>query len=592
MGINFLVQAQKQSPKTAPYSQSDIENLYNHCIRVREDTVSRIFISYLDKHHIRKENVPAFYAFCKDFKTYCEKQNNQSLSRRIEIIDAYGHIRFEKATAQQAIKILEALHEKYTDQKDYDAALVCLLELSQYLHAQDDKIKALQILFYGEKFAVKHHLQQKISYHGILDRIGYKLWQLDKPLASIQYFKRGLATGLALNRDSLIAFNGIGMNYQKLDSLPQSLYHFNEASKVALADNNEVFNTVVLGSKAVTLLKMGELEKAYTYSVQYKNLSIKYPLWDNAVDAFNNLIKIELKRNNLAHSKILLDSLNGIMNKISPTDYVSLSRHKEAAWLFYEKQQQFSEALAAYKEYVRFDSFLQDYANKNKISELELNAQVRIYEENMTEKERAREARRLVEIAIVCIVVLLLFCLAVWAYRRYKKVQNQKHEIEVVSQNQVIEIEILKKQLLNQLNAIRTHNDSYIALNAKNTGEFLNTNDILEEISKENGLDSQTTQIQLLKAFDLTQKKHWQVFKESFKAAYPKFEQDIVVKTGTLSQAELRLMMLLKLELNNKEIAHTLLITIDGVKKAKYRLYKKIGVTSSSEMDAFLNHTN
>jgi DNA-binding CsgD family transcriptional regulator len=56
-----------------------------------------------------------------------------------------------------------------------------------------------------------------------------------------------------------------------------------------------------------------------------------------------------------------------------------------------------------------------------------------------------------------------------------------------------------------------------------------------------------------------------------------------------VSAAELRLMMLLKLGLNNKQVAETLLITIDGVKKAKYRLYKKIGIGSTEEMKEFLS---
>jgi DNA-binding NarL/FixJ family response regulator len=587
-------QAQQNISHIAAYSQADVENLYRQCKEVREDTAGRICISFLDQHHIRKDNVPAFYAFCADFISYCKRKGNKALSRRMAIIELYGHLRFDSATARQASTAFENLHESYIINKDYEAALECLLGLGDYLHSLNENIKALQVLFYGEKFALKRNLQNKISFHGILDRIGYKLWQLNKPQQSNTYFKRALASGNGLNRDSLIELNGIGINYQKLDSLKQSLYYFAEARRIAIADKNEVFNTVVLGGTAAALLKMGELNMAYDYSMQYKNLSIQYPLWENAVDAFCNLIQIELKRNNTSHAKILLDSLDGIMSKISSTDFVSLKRHKEAEWLYYEKLKQFEKALSAHKEYVYYDSLFQDYANKSRISELELNAAVRLYDQEMAEKERARKLRNLLEKGIVAVAILTMIFLALWGYKKIKKAQNQKAEMETINQQQAAEIEVLKQQLLNQLAAIRTLNASYVELaaeiSAKVTSSEVNDTQIQEkaEAENDNEVNGRSSHLQLLKVFDLTKKEQWQTFKDSFSKTYPDFVQSVIAKTGSVSVAELRLLMLLKLGLNNRQIAETLLITMDGVKKAKYRLYKKIGISSPEELGDFL----
>ena len=594
----FALQAQQKTPHIAAYSQVDVENLYRYCKDVREDTVGRICISFLDQHRIRKDNVPAFYAFCKDFISYCKKKGNKPLSRRMAIIELYGHLRFDSATAQQASTAFEDLHESFIIQKDYAAAQECLLELSDYLHLTNEKLKALQVLFYAEKFAVKNNLQDKISYQGILDRIGYKLWQLNKPVQSINYFKKALVTGNSNNRDSLIELNGIGINYQKLDSLKLSLHYFAEARRVALADKNEVFNTVILGSTAATLFKMGDLNQAYVYSMQYKNLSTQYPLWENAVDAFYNLIQIELSRNNLGHTKILLDSLDGIMSKINSTDFVSLKRHKEVVWLYYEKLKQFEKALSVYKEYVHYDSLFQDYSNKNQISELELNAATRLYEQEMFEKEQNRILKDWLKTGIVVIVLIMMCFLSVWGFKKIKKAQQQKAETEIINQQQAAEIEILKQKLLTQLAAIRTHNAGYEAIAVQNLDNVPNKENItindttvpaIIVAENDNCVDSESSRMQLLMAFDLTQKEQWKEFKNLFSKTYPEFEQQIIGKIGTVSGAELRLTMLLKLGLNNKQVAETLLITIDGVKKAKYRLYKKIGISSTEEMKEFLS---
>ena len=47
--------------------------------------------------------------------------------------------------------------------------------------------------------------------------------------------------------------------------------------------------------------------------------------------------------------------------------------------------------------------------------------------------------------------------------------------------------------------------------------------------------------------------------------------------------------MLHKLGLNNKEIAQALFISLDGVKKANYRLYKKMNLKSSQELIEIFN---
>jgi DNA-binding CsgD family transcriptional regulator len=46
--------------------------------------------------------------------------------------------------------------------------------------------------------------------------------------------------------------------------------------------------------------------------------------------------------------------------------------------------------------------------------------------------------------------------------------------------------------------------------------------------------------------------------------------------------------MLHKLGLSSKEIADILFISADAVKKAKYRLYKKIGISTVLELDNFI----
>jgi len=593
--------AQQKYPPPIKYNQAELENLYNTCRQSREDTVNRICLGFLASHNLRK-NADAFNSFCKAFKQVCLNKNDRQVYRRVRIVELQGRLRLDSASDSQVSKQFEGLFNEFMNDEDHAAALECLFELGKFPQRIKNNIQSIKVLFFAEKLAEKYKLKQKISYQGILFYIGYILWELDKPAGSIRYFKRSLATGNLMFQDSMVTMNGLGMNYQKLDSPKQSLYYFNEAGRMALAVKNDVFNTVVMGSAAATLMQLGEVGKAYDYSMRYKNLSVQYKLWENAVDAFYKLIQIELAGSNTGHAKVLLDSLNGIMHSINPNDFVSIKRYKEAAYLYYEKQENFQQALIAYKEFVHYDSLFQDYGNKNKISELELNAEVRLYEEEMAAKERAKKIRNMIESVGIIILVLVIIVLVSYWYKKVKKTEQAKKETDKLNLEQAGEIESLKQQLLEQLATIRNDNINYQALIASqrdvNEGTEPATSATIEVDTKklpgdiltadENNQGQKPDDIQFLKEYNLTQKEHWAAFKVSFKKIYPDFENNITGKIGAVSGAELRLMMLTKLGLSNKEIAQTLLISPDSVKKGKYRLYKKIGINSAAELQELL----
>ncbi len=70
----------------------------------------------------------------------------------------------------------------------------------------------------------------------------------------------------------------------------------------------------------------------------------------------------------------------------------------------------------------------------------------------------------------------------------------------------------------------------------------------------------------------------WLEFKKIFLKVYPNFFFGIKKNFLSLSETDMRLLTLIKLQLTNKEIANMLGITVEGVKKAKQRLRKKMNL--------------
>jgi DNA-binding CsgD family transcriptional regulator len=60
-------------------------------------------------------------------------------------------------------------------------------------------------------------------------------------------------------------------------------------------------------------------------------------------------------------------------------------------------------------------------------------------------------------------------------------------------------------------------------------------------------------------------------------------------KHGTFSKNEMRLISLMKMNLTSKEIADIIGISADGIKKARYRLRKKINSEDTQLQSYLLN---
>jgi len=80
---------------------------------------------------------------------------------------------------------------------------------------------------------------------------------------------------------------------------------------------------------------------------------------------------------------------------------------------------------------------------------------------------------------------------------------------------------------------------------------------------------------QLMQAHIMTD-ANWLEFKKIFLKVYPNFLFNLKKNFLNLSETDVRLLTLIKLQSSNKEMANMLGITPEGIKKAKQRLRKKM----------------
>ncbi len=83
--------------------------------------------------------------------------------------------------------------------------------------------------------------------------------------------------------------------------------------------------------------------------------------------------------------------------------------------------------------------------------------------------------------------------------------------------------------------------------------------------------------------------KDWELFKMYFEEVNKNFYTHLRKISGELTPGDLKLAALVKLNLNIKEAAAVLNISPESLRKARYRLRKKLGLKHGENLSEFLN---
>ena len=117
-------------------------------------------------------------------------------------------------------------------------------------------------------------------------------------------------------------------------------------------------------------------------------------------------------------------------------------------------------------------------------------------------------------------------------------------------------------------------------------------NDMLSELQEE--LEKETEKGTSLKSIEnrirveAQMDNFWEQFSNQFTETHPQFFMRLKNKNPELTRNELRLSALIKMNLSNKEVASILNVSDEAVKKARYRLKKKLDLEEGENIEGYL----
>lgn len=347
--------------------------------------------------------------------------------------------------------------------------------------------------------------------------------------ACIKYYD-----SIGYHNDLAGAYDNLGQSYLSLDSLDKAKENFEKSLSIS-----KNYGEVTL--EALNIRNLGEVY-------------LKEKKYGQALENFKKAHTISIETGT---RKRMIRDHEGMAQA-----YAGLGNYKAA----YENH---LETFKIYKDILgqenmeRMNELEVRYQSEKKEKELMMREnEIKLLEER---KKKGDTKRLLLIIGLFSVVSITL--LFVYALRQ--KLKRNKIEREALDQ----ELEFKKKELT-------TH-----ALHLAKKNEVLeNLKQKAKDLRTSNGNSSGVRELIQTINFDLNNDSNWENFKNYFEQVHKGFNLQIKNKYPEVSTNDLRLMALLKMNMNTKEIAHILNISVEGVKKARYRLRKKLSIATDESL--------
>lgn len=150
------------------------------------------------------------------------------------------------------------------------------------------------------------------------------------------------------------------------------------------------------------------------------------------------------------------------------------------------------------------------------------------------------------------------------------QLQNEKMSDEIQAKN----TELMSK-------AVQTAHKNEILIGIKEQLETVRTATDLEKAKLLRGLNATLMT-------EIEGEKSWEQFSTYFDQVNQNFTAELLKKHPSLTQNDLRMCALTRLNMSNKEMAALLNVSIPGIEKSRYRLKKRLGLSVEEDLDGYL----
>lgn len=407
----------------------------------------------------------------------------------------------------------------------------------------------------------------------VYQKNGYFLGEIGDHDRSIELLKKAVKKSDTSTRNYGTLLNVIGRYYYRKGDLKNAKIYFNKTLEYSNNNNDNVRKSKVLGDFAFISEDNKEYKKAEELWLQNIYLSEKEGDKKHVMYARLHLGKLYVKTKQIEKAKDVITKAE---------DYI-LSKNHLQYFLYQVKEEQLKIAKLTSndkKELAtrRYLDSLKIVLEKKESSTLNKTINFEIENQNFQQKLENQKVKlqkeqliKWASIIVLLLIALLFFSIYIASRRKFK--------LKMATNEEFISRVKLQKLASEQNLAKATHSLlSYKTYLQEKNQQIEQLEEEIQKIQNQTSLNSinHKNELESLLSSHLMTDENWQRFKKSFINEYQSFYEKLIQENDNITETNLRIIFLHKLQLSNQEISNLLGIGIAGVKKSKQRLRKKI----------------
>lgn len=480
----------------------------------------------------------------------------------------------------------------YLDQTEgrYDSAIVKYDEVLHLYQGNNNYEYAISLADKANVHTRKGHyriaLQQTLDALRVLDTVYEKPWRkadAQRQVGGIEFLRKNYLNSLEYLKKALVVYeqqednvyqagvsNDIGNSFYQLGQLDSAQKYFKRSLKLSKVHGISETQANALSNIGTVYLDQGKFSEALTFLNDGLKIHVENNYKSNILETQNTLGKVYLRLNQPVKA---IAYLNNTIE--SATDTGPINALKGAHLLRAEAYQKIGNIANALDDQKKFQILNDSIFNTTKSQQIEelrtiyeaekKEQQIAFQEKEITVLEQQASISNLQKILLGASLLLALLLL----YALRQKMKRNKLERQRVE----AELAFKKKELTTHALHLAKKNEVLEGLKQK-----------AKELKAVEGDKIGYQQLIRTIDFDLQDDNNWKNFAKYFEEVHKDFNGKVKRKYPQITSNELRLLALLKMNLTSKEIANILNISQEGIKKARYRLRKKLDISTEESL--------
>jgi len=567
--------------------------------KVEKATPSRrveLVLNYFDTCRAVTQNKIRAFDLLKRLNEFASLKGDNQLKEYIQFLQDTQDKHSNTLTNRQKAELFELVAQKVKDEGKDQIVGVCRHFAGLYYYLNEEYGKAFDELIAADNIFRAIGYRHVPGIHRYLNSLAlcyYQFREYDKTIKLLQNVPpfSSLSDVDAIQTPNTMALCFLHRHSQMTSEDAQKAEkYFKQALKIAQAQQNQTWVGLINGNLSLIY----EDQKRWTEAIQVLRYEYEARLNDSEElpeFAAITLSRLYLEKGQLDSCKYFLDqSKKFYQHNLTSNTFITKLDDDLFVKKYCDVVRKYSYLMNDTKTAYRYlDSMLVLTNRMNKrqksdqISLVEKRLMIHQHQTEVKTLEAERQKQRI--LFWVAVVILSLIAALFWRLfqlsmlrRRQETIISAEQKRSLQLEKQLVEEELqrAKQDLLVFVENLRERNDFIDSVTAKLQGSPANH---LQEIEQSH---PNAPLVQQLFNSSLLTSKDWEEFRRRFERVYPDFFAMIHIQFSPLTPAEERLLALAKLNIDIRHMSRILGISPGSVRKAKYRLKKRLDTSQQS----------